>query len=59
MKATKPRPCGNPKCSISTDIMGYLTFGSGELSFLGYWEKPCLTCEKEWVKKGNQNHYEP
>ena len=40
------RPCGNPKCGVSTGIHGGLTFGSGKLDFNGFWEFPCIICEK-------------
>lgn len=38
--------CGNPECSCSTGIHEGLTFGSGRLSFNGYWEFPCRICAK-------------
>lgn len=46
-ESKKARPCGNPKCSTSTgEILDCLTFGSGELSYSGYWEKPCGICAR-------------
>lgn len=38
------RPCGNPRCSTSTAVTDQLTFGDGELSHCGYWERPCRVC---------------
>lgn len=40
--------CGNPKCRVSTGIGDELTFGSGELNSMGYWEFPCPICAKKW-----------
>ena len=44
--------CGNPECSASTGIHDDegLTFGSGELSFNGYWEFPCSICARAYEK---------
>lgn len=53
--------CGDPNCSMSTGIMGDLTFGKGALDengaheeepdLNGYWEYPCRPCEAAWLKK--------
>lgn len=40
--------CANKDCKISTGICGSLTFGSGELDDLGYWQKPCKNCAAAW-----------
>jgi hypothetical protein len=48
---TKLPPCGNPECSCSTGIHDGLTFGSGELDDLGYWDKPCDICAREGDKR--------
>ncbi len=40
--------CGNPKCSCSTGIHEGLTFGSGKLDSLGFWEFPCRICAADW-----------
>jgi len=49
---TRPLPpCGNPQCCVSTGIMEEITFGSGKLSFNGYWEFPCNTCARDWEQK--------
>lgn len=42
--------CNNFDCQISTGIDGSLTFGSGELDELGYWEFPCDFCARMWEK---------
>jgi hypothetical protein len=51
----KPKPCGNPKCDVSRNPAGHLSFGSGRLES-GSWEKPCAICarahEKEYPKDG-------
>ncbi len=44
------RICGNPDCCTSTGIHGGLTFGSGELDGLGFWDKPCILCANEFEK---------
>jgi hypothetical protein len=36
----KPRPCGNPDCSVSTHVFEGLTFGSGGITEHGFWENP-------------------
>lgn len=46
----KLRPCGNPECSVSTNIANQLSFGSGDLSDYGFWEEPCDTCAREWER---------
>jgi hypothetical protein len=43
--------CGNPKCGCSTGIHQGLTFGSGELDALGFWQYPCPICAREWDKR--------
>ncbi len=43
--------CGNPKCGCSTGIHEGLTFGSGRLDHLGFWEKPCRICAENWDNK--------
>lgn len=40
--------CGNAECGVSTGICESLTFGSGRLTFNGYWEKPCVPCARAW-----------
>jgi len=42
--------CGNKDCSVSTGICESITFGSGELDELGYWEKPCEECARAFEK---------
>jgi hypothetical protein len=42
--------CNNPDCGISGGICGEMTFGSGDLSDNGYWEKPCYICAAAWKK---------
>lgn len=42
--------CGNPKCCVSTGIHDGLTFGSGELDYNGFWEKPCHVCARGYEK---------
>lgn len=43
-------------CKISTGIHYGLTFGSGELDDMGYWEFPCYECAREWEKEFPQNY---
>jgi hypothetical protein len=50
-KAVHIPPCGNPECSVSTGICDSLTFGSGEVDFYGYWEKPCSICARAHEEK--------
>lgn len=38
------KPCGNPRCGCSSGYGEEITYGSGELSQGGYWEKPCRPC---------------
>lgn len=38
--------CRNPNCGSSTGIHEGLTFGSGRLDELGYWEFPCAICAR-------------
>ena len=45
------RPCGNPKCTVSTGMAEELTFGSGKLCDNGYWEVPCKVCARAAEKK--------
>lgn len=53
-KKLKPtgRYCGNEGCSASTGICDSITFGSGELSNNGYWERPCVICAAVAVRFG-------
>lgn len=37
----------HPHCKISTGIHGGLTFGKGELDYVGYWQFPCNECARE------------
>jgi hypothetical protein len=46
-----PRPCGNDECSVSTGIHEGLTFGSGRLTFSGFWESPCAPCARAYEAK--------
>ena len=48
MPLKMPRPCGNPDCATSTGIHDLLTFGSGHLSFSGFWENPCSVCARAY-----------
>jgi hypothetical protein len=36
--------CGNAQCACSTGIHDGLTFGSGHLDDMGYWQNPCRVC---------------
>jgi hypothetical protein len=45
------RGCGNPDCNVSTGICERITFGSGNLDELGYWEKPCFKCAELWKRE--------
>lgn len=45
------KECGQPDCSVSTEIMGHTSFGRGELDDFGYWEFPCGICARAWEKK--------
>lgn len=58
--ATKTRQpaCGNSDCKISSGIHSCpeqsdpgLTFGSGKLNDLGYWDKPCTPCARAYEKE--------
>lgn len=41
------KACANYlKCNVSTGIHEGLTFGSGRLTFNGYWEFPCYACAR-------------
>lgn len=42
--------CGNPKCRASSGIHDGLTFGSGLLDYMGYWEHPCSVCARAHEK---------
>lgn len=42
--------CGNPACGSSTGICDRMTFGSGRLNDMGYWEKPCRICAEAFDK---------
>lgn len=58
----KNRPCGNPECSCSTTIVETLSFGSGELDFNGFWEKPCFICSQHFeklAKEAGEIEYQP
>jgi hypothetical protein len=44
--AKKLPPCGNPDCGCSSGLDEEVTYGSGDLSFYGYWSKPCRICAK-------------
>jgi len=39
------RPAGH-RCSISTGIHDYLTFGTGHLDANGFWQHPCFECAR-------------
>lgn len=39
------------RCSISTGVHGYLTFGYGKLDSFGFWEFGCPKCAREYEKK--------
>ncbi len=45
-----PRACGDPECRVSSGIHEGLTFGSGSLDDLGFWEIPCPTCARAYEK---------
>ncbi len=47
----KLKPCGNKDCSVSTGICDSLTFGRGHLDPYGYWEFPCVICERKYYKE--------
>ncbi len=38
--------CGNSECSVSTNVIGQLTFGRGILDDNGCWSIPCRICAK-------------
>lgn len=42
--------CGDPECSVSTNILDTLTFGKGELDHNGFWEFPCEKCYVAFIK---------
>jgi len=50
-KPSKERPCGNPECSISSNIAEILSFGSGDLDPNGFWEFPCAICAADYKRK--------
>jgi hypothetical protein len=41
--------CERKECGSSTGITGEITFGTGKLDHLGYWEYPCEECKKSWI----------
>lgn len=41
----------HPLCNMSTSIGDWLTFGSGYLDDLGFWEKPCYECARAHEEK--------
>jgi len=43
--------CGRKECCASSGICESVTFGTGKLSFNGYWEFPCKECEDVWEKE--------
>jgi len=45
--------CDNPQCKVyrATGICDSLTFGSGHLDDLGYWEHPCLECARAFEQR--------
>jgi len=45
------KSCKNDECSISTGIMEDLTFGSGRMTFNGFWEFPCAICARAYEVK--------
>lgn len=47
----KLKGCGRVECGVSTGICGMLTFGTGELSYNGYWQYPCEVCRDDWVER--------
>jgi len=51
MFGQKNRPCGNPKCGVSTGIHDGLTFGHGNLNMNGYWAFPCYVCARAHEKE--------
>ena len=63
MSEKKPKPCGNPDCSVSTGIHDGFTFGSGDLDMNGFWEHPCALCarlhEKLYPEDGRCWPFEP
>jgi len=42
--------CGREECGASTDIAGFVSFGTGNLDHCGFWENPCYKCELAWLK---------
>jgi hypothetical protein len=51
MDAKKEKACGNPDCGASTSIDDEtLTFGSGNLSSMGFWQFPCVECAEDFKK---------
>lgn len=43
-------PTGH-SCDLSEGIHEQLTFGTGELSFAGFWSEPCAECARAWEKQ--------
>jgi hypothetical protein len=48
------RGCHRMECHVSTGICGRITFGTGELSDLGYWQWPCPECA-QWHDNDRDN----
>ena len=42
---------GHEQCCVSTCIIDCLSFGSGLLDDLGFWQHPCYECAREHEKK--------
>jgi hypothetical protein len=60
MSESKNTGCKNKKCGVSSgEIFDCLTFGSGKLSFSGYWEFPCGICARAWEKDHPGEHAWP
>ena len=47
----RSKPCGNPRCAVSSGLDEGLTFGSGTLDFNGYWSKPCGPCARDHERR--------
>ncbi len=45
------QPCGSRDCGCSTGVCGRATFGSGQLNYYGYWERPCGVCAEAFARK--------
>lgn len=46
--ARKGFGCERWECGASTDVVGEVSFGTGELSIDGFWEFPCKECLDAW-----------